>query len=306
MNLKNSWITPLTAILSLILLSSNATAVPTASFEGKNIADNEVVNGKNIPGDEGNWNFMMNMIDDCADKDFFSCMGVKIVTAMDRADKMSDIQVIDGVSLVKAQHLDDGRNGRALLTEEDVQNSLDQDPAQKTSRLLEFLVEVASRFFKSHVIQFKLPQFSPDDVQRALQEARGKKKIFKSLAPILLGLTAKLLLVSKIGLLVVGFLALKALVVSKLALLLAGFGAFQRLLGGGGLGSLGGKTSWTTGGGSGQWNTGGSGWTGGNTGGWSVSGSGGSPGYYRSFDTGAPVDAHEMAYKAQVPQEVSQ
>jgi len=174
MNLKNSRITPLTGLLSLLILSSYATAVPAVSSEGKNIALNEVVNGKSIPGDEGNWNFIMKLLDDCADKEFFSCMGVKLVTAMDRAEKMSDIKVVDGVSLVKTQDLDDGRSGRALLTEEEVQNSLDHDPAQKTSRLLEFLVEVASRFFKSHVIQFKLPQLSSDDVQRAFQEGKSK------------------------------------------------------------------------------------------------------------------------------------
>ena len=173
MNLKHSWITTLTALLSLIILSPNATAVPTVSFEGKNVADNEVVKGKTIPADEGNWNFMLKMIDDCTDKDFLSCMGVKVVTAMDRAAKMSDIRVFEGLSLVKTQDLDDGRNGRALLTEEEVENSLEQDPAQKTSRLLEFLVEAASRFFKTHVIQFKLPQFSSDDVQRALQEGES-------------------------------------------------------------------------------------------------------------------------------------
>jgi hypothetical protein len=149
--------------------------VPTVSFEGNNVVDNEVT-GKSIPGEDGNWNFMMKLLDDCADKDFVSCMGVKFVTAVDRADKMSDIQVFDGVSLVKTQDLDDGISGRALLTEEEVQNSLDHDPAQKTSRLLEYIVEVASRFFKSHVIQFKFPKFSPDDVQRALQEGKSKAK----------------------------------------------------------------------------------------------------------------------------------
>jgi len=174
MNLKNSWITPLTVLLSLFILSPYATAVPTVLSEGRNVADNEVVKGKSIPGDDGNWNFMMKFLDDCADKDFLSCMGVKLVTAMDRAQKMSDINVVDGVSLVKTQDLDDGRGGRALLTEEEVQNSLDHDPAQKTSRLLEFLVDVASRFFKSHVIQFKLPQLSPDDVQRAFEEGKSK------------------------------------------------------------------------------------------------------------------------------------
>jgi hypothetical protein len=174
MNLKNSWITPLTGLLSLILLSSYATAVPTVSSEGQNVADNEVVKGKSISGDDGSWNFMMKLLDDCADKDFISCMGVKLVTAIDRAEKMSDIKVVDGVSLVKTQDLDDGRSARALLTEEEVQNSLDHDPAQKTSRLLEFLVEVASRFFKSHVIQFKLPQLTQDDVQRAFEEGKSR------------------------------------------------------------------------------------------------------------------------------------
>lgn len=128
----------------------------------------------------------------------------------------------------------------------------------------------------------------------------------KNLMPILMGIGAKLLLVVPIGIAIVGFLAIKALLVSKLALLIAGFIALQKLLGGGGLGALGGgKNGWSTGGSSG-WNTGGSGWSGAGTGGWSTSGSAASSGYYRSFDSSAPVDAHQIAYKAQVPQEVSQ
>jgi hypothetical protein len=136
--------------------------------------------------------------------------------------------------------------------------------------------------------------------------ARGKKKMLKALMPILLGIGAKLLLVIPIGIAIVGFLAIKALLVSKLALLLAGFLALQKLLGGGGLGSLGGKNGWPAGGSSG-WNTGGSGWSNAApSSSWSTSGSGSSSGYYRSFDSGAAVDAHQMAYKAQVPKEISQ
>jgi hypothetical protein len=122
------------------------------------------------------------------------------------------------------------------------------------------------------------------------------------MGPILLGVGAKILLISKIGLLAVGLLTLKALAISKLALLLAGFNAIQKLFGGGGLGSLGGK--WSSGGSG--WNSGGSGWSNSPSGGWSASGTGGSTGYYRSFDNGAAVDAHDMAYQAQVPQKVSQ
>jgi hypothetical protein len=148
-------------------------------------------------------------------------------------------------------------------------------------------------------------QYLPTNMNFSFISARGKKKIFKLMGPLLMGLGAKILLITKIGFLLVGFLTLKALAVSKLALLLAGFSALQRLYGGGGLGSLGGKNSWTPGGSSG-WSSGGSGWTSGGTGGWASSPTGGASGYYRSFDSGAAGDAHEVAYKAQVPQEISQ
>jgi hypothetical protein len=132
--------------------------------------------------------------------------------------------------------------------------------------------------------------------------ARGKKNK-KNMGPLLLGVGAKILILSKLALLAVGLLTLKALAVSKLALLLAGFTALQKVLGGGGLGSFGGKNSFT--GGSG-FNAGGSGWSSGISAGYGSSGSGASSSYYRSFDAGPAVDAHEMAYQAQAPQEVSQ
>jgi hypothetical protein len=130
--------------------------------------------------------------------------------------------------------------------------------------------------------------------------ARGKKKIFKALLPILFGIGAVLLLLAPVGIFIVGFLAVKALAVSKIALLIAGFVALQKLLGSGFGGFGGGKNGWSTGGSG--WNSIGSGWNSASPGGWSTSASGASSGYYRSFDSSAPVDAHQMAYKAQVPQ----
>lgn len=162
-------------------------------------------------------------------------------------------------------------------------------------------VLISSEILKAIV---KTLHYSHTNINSSFISARGKKKIFKIAGPLLMGLGAKILLITKIGIIFVGLLTLKALAVSKLALLLAGFSALQRLFGGG-LGSLGGKNSWAPGGSSG-WNSGGSGWNSGGTGGWASSATGGSSGYYRSFDTDAAADAHEMAYKAQVPQEVSQ
>ena len=141
--------------------------------------------------------------------------------------------------------------------------------------------------------------------------ARGKKKILKALLPIILGIGAKLALVVPLGIGLVGFLAIKALLVSKVALILAGIIAVQKLFGGGGLGGWSsGKNGWPSSGSSG-WSSGGSlgggGWNSGSSGGWSTSGSGAAAsGYYRSFDGSSQVDAHQLAYKAQAPQEVSQ
>jgi hypothetical protein len=174
MNFRNFWITPLTAFLSLIILSACATAVPTVASAGKNLEYNEVVQGKSSSGTEGNWNVVMKMLDGCADKEFLPCVGVKVVTAIDRAAKMSDIRIIDGVTIVKTDDIDDEENGRAFMTEEELQNSLDNEPDEKTSRLLEYLVEVGSRFFRSHAIQFKLPELSSDRLQRELQEGEFK------------------------------------------------------------------------------------------------------------------------------------
>lgn len=168
------WTAPLTILLSLIILSACATAVPAVASEGKNLEQNKVTEGKSSSETEGNWNVVVKMLDDCIEKDFLSCVGVKLVTAIQRAAKMSDISIIDGVNIIKTEDVDDGGNGRAILAEEEIQNSLDQDPAHKTARLLEYLVEAASRFFKSHAIQFKLPELSSDHLQRALEEGESR------------------------------------------------------------------------------------------------------------------------------------
>ncbi|XP_067007007.1 uncharacterized protein [Anabrus simplex] len=260
--------------------------------------DNEV-DGRSSTED-GNWKIVAKILDDCAEKDMTSCLGVKAVTALERAARMRNIDLMDGVSLVKTSEAE--ASGRALVTENDVQNSLDQEPSQKTARLIDMIFEAAARFLKTHSIQFRLPQAVPEQIQRALDEGRGKKKILKTLLPLILGIGAKLLLLIPAGIGLIGLIAVKAFFVSKLALLIAGAIAIQKLLGGGGLGGFG-KNSLGSGG-SGGWSSGGSaGYSGAGygTGGWST-GSGSSGGWSRSLDD---ADAHQMAFKAQIPQQQS-
>nr|CAD7394518.1 unnamed protein product [Timema cristinae] len=126
------------------------------------------------------------------------------------------------------------------------------------------------------------------------ETGRGKKKLIKTLLPLLLGIGVKLFALIPAGIGLVGIIAAKALIISKLALILAGIIAIQKFFGGGGM------SGWNSGGGaaSGWSSPSTGGWSsGGSSGGWGTSGSGSSP-VYRSF---GGADAHEMAYKAQLP-----
>ncbi|XP_047112082.1 uncharacterized protein LOC124788843 [Schistocerca piceifrons] len=180
-----------------------------------------------------------------------------------------------------------------------MQNAIDsQEPASRTDRLVDLMMEATGRFLRTHSLQFKLPDEIPGQIQRALQdEGRGKKKkLLKALLPILLGVGAKMLLLVPLGLLVVGVLAFKALIVSKIALVLGAVLAVQKFLRGGSGGSGGG---WAGAGASGGgWSSApaavGSGWSAGGA----SSGPGGAPGGWgRSLEG----DAQEIAYSAHAP-----
>ncbi|XP_049861247.1 uncharacterized protein LOC126355094 [Schistocerca gregaria] len=287
----------------LLLLSLAAAAFSAAVVPPVAVEDNEVgVEGRGASGggDGAGWRLAVKVLADCTERgDLVSCLGVKTAAALGRAARMSDIKLADGVSFVRTGAAEDRDGGRALASEADMQNAIDsQEPASRSDRLVDLLMEAAGRFLRTHSLQFKLPDEIPGQIQRALQdEGRGKKKkLLKALLPILLGVGAKMLLLVPLGLLVVGVLAFKALIVSKIALVLGAVLAVQKFLRGGSGGSGGG---WAGAGASGGgWSSApaavGSGWSAGGA----SSGPGAAPGGWgRSLEG----DAQEMAYSAHAP-----
>lgn len=133
--------------------------------------DNEIIARSS---DDTNWKIMSNVISDCESGDIsevMTCLGVKAVTVLDRAARMGNIDVISGISLIRNQEIpEDSRNGRALMTEEQVQNALPQDPTRRTSRLIDLIYEGAIKFLESHTLQFKMPENGAENLARALEE----------------------------------------------------------------------------------------------------------------------------------------
>ncbi|KAG8328202.1 uncharacterized protein LOC124359692 [Homalodisca vitripennis] len=255
--------------------------------------ENEVI-GRSADS-SGGWKLVSKVMSDCGSEDVsevMNCLGVKAVAVLDRAARMGNIEVYSGVTLSKNTEVpEDGRNGRALLTETEITQSLPQDPTARTARVMDLLYDATVRFLQSHTLQFKLPQGAPESFSRALEEGRGKLK--KKLFPIIALVGLKLFAVIPIILGVIGLVAAKALIVGKLALIISGIIALQKFLGQGGTSGFSyyGKNP-----------LGGSDWSsGGSSAGWSTSGSAGSGGY--TYRRSLEDEAQKLAYSAHVPED---
>ncbi|KAK6621945.1 hypothetical protein RUM44_001752 [Polyplax serrata] len=246
-----------------------------------NPQENEIFAGRSTDGFDGAVKFFT----DCQEKDLGTCLGVKAVTIMSRMARMEDLKLYDGISFVRSGEVD--RTGRAL-SESELENSLPEETSQKRSRLIDLFVDATFRFLKSHSLQLRMPESTSMEIERALQEGRGKIK--KSLMPILIGVGAKVFAVIPLLLGGLALIATKALILAKIAFVLAAIVGLQKLFGAGsggfgGFGKVSGNSGWSSGGNYG------------NTGGWSGSGP-----YYRSFNENE--GGQEMAYSAHTPKSV--
>lgn len=248
--------------------------------------------------DTGNENFrtarkedgkskMTKFLEDCLNQEYSemaTCFGVKTVAILDRASRMSNINVFPGVAFV-ADSEELQRSGRALLTEEEIENSISADPKEKGSKLMDLLFDSVSQFFNTHSLQLRIPKSSSLELQRALDE--GRAKIKKKLLPFLGVLAVKIFALLPLLLGAVGFLALKALLIGKIALVIAGILALQKYSS---TGNFGGWSKLTDGFGSAASS-------------YSPVSSPGGPYYRRSIED--QTGAQHLAYSAQVPQSVS-
>ncbi|KAL0277507.1 UNVERIFIED_CONTAM: hypothetical protein PYX00_004759 [Menopon gallinae] len=242
-----------------------------------NPQENEVFTGRS----DGVMESAFKLMSDCRKTDFGTCFGVKAVSLLNRMARMDNVNIFDGVSFVRTGEVD--RSGRAL-SESELENSLPEEPSQKSSRLVDLFLDAALRFFKSHTLQLRLPESTSADLQRAFEEGR---KLKKSLLPIMIGVAAKVFAIIPIILGGLALVATKALILGKIAFVIAAVMGMQKLFSGGsafgsGFGKGGSPAGWSS---SNSYNTGG----------WSNSGG---P-YYRSFNEAE--SSHNLAYSAQAP-----
>uniref|UniRef100_A0A1A9W5M6 Uncharacterized protein n=1 Tax=Glossina brevipalpis TaxID=37001 RepID=A0A1A9W5M6_9MUSC len=224
--------------------------------------------------------------------DTSTCLTVKGITALNRAAKMNNIILMDGLSFKRDPESPVQRFGGRAMNENDIYAELPENPEERQERLADIAVESATEFLSTHNLEVKLTKETTQNLARGIEEGRGKMK--KILGPLIMAVGAKLFAVIPLVLGALALLTFKAVIVAKIALVLALILSGSRLLSG-----LGNKSD---GGLAGAYNSAG-GWAGPANAGWNAAASSSYP-YARSIDKQiTDIDdnkAQELAYSGQI------
>ncbi|XP_026674962.1 uncharacterized protein LOC113465163 [Ceratina calcarata] len=171
---------------------------------------------------------MYQIYKECADEELSPCLKVRLLSAIDRVSRSSQLNVADGVTFVQDDPVPIAEEEPKSLQE--IEASLPRALDDKEDALNTMILDKVVKFFQSHTLKLKLPNV--EELQRSfVEEGRRKKNKMGGLLaiPLLIGGTLVPLALGALAL-----LAGKALIVSKLALVLASIIGLKKLVSGGG------------------------------------------------------------------------
>ncbi|XP_066581959.1 uncharacterized protein Osi9 [Prorops nasuta] len=160
------------------------------------------------------------------ESDLAVCLKLKALRFVDRAARSAEFDLVDGLKIVQTDEAKSSRadNARSL---NDIESTLPTEVEAKEAAIDQALVDRAAKFLSTHTVELSVPE----EVSRSFDEARGKKKkIVKSLLPILLLLKLKAAALIPIALGALALIAFKALVIGKIALIISLIIGLQKLL----------------------------------------------------------------------------
>lgn len=208
--------------LAVFLASASARSAET---NANSIDDTSARSGNT--GVFGDLRYVYQVYKDCSASELSSCLKLKLLTAMDRVSRTVQLNIVDGVTLVKDEGAVPEEEPRSL---QEIEASLPRSLEDREDTLNSIIMDKIVSFFQSYTLKLKLPNV--EELQRSLtEEGRGKKR--KNMGgllaiPLLIGGTLVPLALGALAL-----LAGKALIVSKLALVLASIIGLKKLVSGG-------------------------------------------------------------------------
>lgn len=162
---------------------------------------------------------------DCENSDdFYKCLKVNAVKLADRALKIQNLKLIDGISVIRKDGVEEGRSFY-----DNKINDLDltKVSSQKIDHLLS---DRSNRFMDTHQIEINVPRlFSMGQKQSGLIVEEGRKKMNKFLGPFLAAVAIKggILTMAYHSIAIV---AGKALIIGKIALIISAIIGLKKLV----------------------------------------------------------------------------
>lgn len=153
------------AFTCLFLVAAQAAyGHPTAEAEAPHTVSEEAVGLEKV----------YKVMEECSEKNLATCLKMRALHYVDRALRKSDnIEVFDGISLVKSEPVESSRglSGRSL-SESELDDSMVKDEDEKDTQVENLLLDRVARFLESHTLQLKVPESSISGMRRSLDEGK--------------------------------------------------------------------------------------------------------------------------------------
>lgn len=162
-------------------------------------------------------------------EEIFRCLKEQAVKITDRAIKLQNIPVVDGITVIRRKDIDDARAfNSVVLTDDQIKTMTSQD-------LDEALAEKTARFLDTHEVSMSVANMlgqsgDGESISRMIEEGRGKLK--KYIGPILTAIAIKGGFVA-MAFQAIAMIAGKALLIGKIALVLSAIIGLKKLVSGG-------------------------------------------------------------------------
>ncbi|KAF7987584.1 hypothetical protein HCN44_003447 [Aphidius gifuensis] len=210
--------------LALLLVATASARSTEGASKSNSIDDQTARSGSN--GVFGDLRYVYQIYKECTGAEMSSCLKLKLLTAMERVSRSTQLNIVDGITIVYDGTDTVEKNEDIPKTQQEIEASLPRALDDKEDALNTMIFNKILRFFQSHTLQLKMPNV--DEFSRSLtEEGRKKKKNMGGLLaiPLLIGGTLVPLALGALAL-----LAGKALIVSKLALVLASIIGLKKLV----------------------------------------------------------------------------
>ncbi|XP_012255472.2 ATP-dependent RNA helicase DED1 [Athalia rosae] len=226
-------------------------------------------------------------IDECLQQDSISCVQKSLYRRAKDFFGQDKLEIVRGVNLIKSKDSRSAKTGDDVVYDQEIETKT--TVAERQTTLENFVTDKISGFVSGRSLQINfspmIEEFSnsaralsssvPDEIRQAVDEVvegRGKKKILKSILPLLLAAKVKIGALAVLAYFGLALIAKKAILASLISIAISAFVGLKSLFSGHGHGhghehehGHGSPTAYNAGG----WSSGG------NTGGWSSGGSGG-------------------------------